>query len=414
MQSAPKSQSLLLVGGGHSHLSVIMQLAMRPVEGLKITVISRDVLTPYSGMLPGFIAGHYRHEQCHIDLRRLCQWAGIRLIHDSVTAIDCNEQKISCQRYPDFHYDYLSVNTGSRPDLGGIAGATEVGCAVKPVDEFLAYWQSFEDQLSSDSQLNIAVVGGGAASVEVLLACQFRLQQFCRQQGWSGSENNFQFQIITASKEILCSHNPRVRRYFKRLLETRSVRQHCGQKVIAAGSLEQDGRQQHHLKLANGDCIDADAVIWALQAGSPRWPRQAGLACDEKGFIEVNRYLQSLSHPNVFAAGDVASLTPQGVAKSGVYAVKAGTTLAHNLRRVITGKPLKAYRPQKKFLSLLATGDRQAIASRGIFNANGSWVWRWKDRIDRRFMARFNELPAMLTDRAQTKPADDSADDIAQ
>src|SRR5690606_33779204 len=138
-----------------------------------------------------------------------------------------------------------------------------------------------------------------------------------------------------------------------------------------------------------GEILDFDRLFWCAQAGAPPWLREAGLACDGEGFVRVDACLRSLSHPKVFAAGDIASFDPRPLAKAGVYAVRQAPVLFGNLRRALLGRPLRAYRPQRRFLSLLALGGKRAVGSRGDLSFRGAWVWRWKNRIDRRFMRRF-------------------------
>ncbi len=378
-------QDLVLIGGGHSHLAVIKSLGMTPIPGLRVTVISRDIHTPYSGMMPALIAGHYHFDQAHIDLRPLCQQAGIRLFHSSVTELDLDQQLIHCDNRPPVRFDWLSINVGSRPNLDAISGASETGIAVKPIDHFLdAIEQLGEQLLSSSGPHSIAIVGGGAASVEVSLALQYKLQQLP-----AAHSNRLRFELISATEQLLPAYTQRVRRYFARLLKARNIHLTSGSPVSSA-----QGKQ---LTLSNGKTVDADTIIWALSAASPQWPSAAGLDCDEQGFIKVNHFLQSSSHPQVFAAGDIAHFSARPLAKSGVYAVRAGQVLAKNLRHLITGKPLTPFKPQQQFLSLLMTGDKYAVAARGKFSFKGRWVWQWKNRIDSAFIEQFKPSTAMTT-----------------
>jgi selenide,water dikinase len=380
---------------------------MRPIPGLRVTVISKDIHTPYSGMLPGLVAGHYRLDEAHIDLRTLCQWAGIRLFHSEVSGLDTTAQMIHCSNRPAVRYDVLSINCGSQPALHSIAGADKVGIAVKPIEPFLDHWQHVQQHLlrcqeSSAARHRIAVVGGGAASVEIALACQYRLSQLLAE------HNSPEINLYCSDSVLLASHNCQVQQTMSRYLQQRGITLHLNHRVVSANQTA-DSQQ---LLFESGGSSDCDEIFWALHAGSADWPRQSQLRCDQGGFISVNQYLQSCSHDNVFAAGDIAHFQPQPLAKSGVYAVRAGQQLSDNLRRFITGKPLKPFRPQRRFLSLLMTGDKQAVASRGGLCVGGRWVWRWKDFIDRRFMASFqrqaSDNPATTSaqpDQSATAPA---------
>jgi len=376
----PLSRELLLIGGGHSHVAVVRAFGMRPVPGLGVTVVSRDVHTPYSGMLPGLVAGHYAFDDCHIDLRPLCEASGVRLIHAEVEAMDPVRRTVRIAGRETLRYDWASINIGSRPALGDIAGAAGHGISVKPIDRFLAHWLRLLDDLRAHPRpCRLLVVGGGAAGVEIALACAWRARE-----ALGANAALFSVGIVNAAPALLPSHNALVRRYFVRELSRRGIELHSGARVAAADA--------QGLTLADGRQLEADQLVWATQAGAAAWPAAAGLACDANGFIRVNASLQSVSHPEVFAAGDIAAL-PEPCPKSGVYAVREGETLALGLRRVALGEEPVPYRPQRRFLSLVSTGDRRAVVSRGPLFAAGSWAWRWKDRIDRAFMAMYRVEP---------------------
>lgn len=381
----PVVKDLVLVGGGHAHVAVLRRFGMHPVPGLRLTLITRDVHTPYSGMLPGYVAGHYGYDDCHIDLGPLARFAGARLYHAEVEGLDLQARQVQVSGRPPVTFDLLSINTGSRPRTLDVPGAAEHTLPVKPIDRFLTHWEALMGRvLASRGPFRIVVVGGGAGGVELALATQYRLRQRLQEAG--DDLARLRHALLTRGPEILPTHNPGVRRRFRRVLAERGIALHTDHQVIEVTANE--------VRAAGRAPVAADAVLWVTDAAAPSWPGAAGLAVDAGGFIQVDAHLQSSSHPGIFAAGDVAAL-PSARPKSGVFAVRQGPVLADNLRRAATGQRLQLYRPQRHFLGLISTGDRYAVASRGGWSLEGAWLWRAKDWIDRRFMARFNELPAM-------------------
>ena len=382
----PILRDLVLVGGGHSHVVVLRMLAMQPEPGLRITLICTDIDTPYSGMLPGYISGHYSFDDVHIDLGRLAAFAGARFIHGEVTGLDRANQRVLLRDRPSVPYDLLSINTGSTPNVRQVDGARAHTVPVKPIAHFNQRWLQLLDRVRGlHSRFTIAVVGGGAGGVELVLSVQFRLRNELLKLG--RNPDLLRFVLLTAGDTILPTHNPGVRARFARVLKERHVAVHTRAEVtqVSPGCLHtQDGRT-----------FDADETLWVTQAGGPVWLQSTGLALDEHGFIQVNQQLQTLDDPKIFAAGDVASFTARPLEKAGVFAVRMGPPLAKNLRLSLRGQPLVAYQPQQQWLALISTGDRYAVASRGALGFAGAWVWTWKDWIDRRFMRKFTELPAM-------------------
>ncbi len=382
----PILRDLVLVGGGHSHVVVLRMLAMQPEPGLRITLICTDIDTPYSGMLPGYISGHYSFDDVHIDLGRLAAFAGARFIHGEVTGLDRANQRVLLRDRPSVPYDLLSINTGSTPNVRQVDGARAHTVPVKPIAHFNLRWLQLLDRVRGlHSRFTIAVVGGGAGGVELVLSVQFRLRNELLKLG--RNPDLLRFVLLTAGDTILPTHNPGVRARFARVLKERHVAVHTRAEVtqVSPGCLHtQDGRT-----------FDADETLWVTQAGGPVWLQSTGLALDEHGFIQVNQQLQTPDDPKIFAAGDVASFTARPLEKAGVFAVRMGPPLAKNLRLSLRGQPLVAYNPQQRWLALISTGDRYAVASRGALGFAGAWVWTWKDWIDRRFMRKFTELPAM-------------------
>lgn len=379
-------KDLVLVGGGHSHVTVLKKFGMNPLPGVRLTVIARDVDTPYSGMLPGFVAGHYEFDDVHIDLRPLCQFAGARLYHDEATLLDLKAKKVICKGRPDVPYDVLSVNIGSTPSFKGLAGAENFATPVKPINTFIDRWhQLVERVLAHPGRHRIGVVGAGAGGVELLLAMQYRLNALLVEHG--KTSDSLEFHLISRAQTVLPDFGAGLQRRVGRVLSARGVYVHT--------NAEAENVTQGAITIAGGKTIELDEILWVTAAGAPSWLRESGLDVDEAGFIQVQDTLQSTSHPDVFAAGDIADVVGHPRPKAGVFAVRQGPPLTDNLRRVLIGKPARPFTPQKNFLVLLCTGDKYGIASKWGKAAGGKWVWAWKDRIDRNFMKKFSEFPEM-------------------
>lgn len=373
-------RELVLVGGGHSHALALRMLAMKPIAGLRITLVSATSHTPYSGMLPGLVAGHYSFAETHIDLARLCQWGGVRFIAAEVTAIDPAARRLSLAGRPPLDYDLVSLDIGSQPELDSVVGARAHSIPVKPVSGLWQRWRELRDRLSvrtGESDYRIAVVGGGAGSVELAMAM-----------GNSLGSPTIGIDLWCGSSEILQGYNRRARSLVMRALAQQGIEVHLNARVerVESGTLE----------LANGERGVFDELFWCTGAAPAAWVAESGLRTDDHGFLAVRDTLQSQDDDRIFAAGDIATQLNHPRPKAGVFAVRQGPVLAHNLRAFLLEKPLREHRPQRRFLSLISLGKRRAVADKGLLSAQGEWVWRWKDRIDREFMGRFEKLPESM------------------
>jgi len=368
--------NLVLAGGGHAHIEVLRQFGVTPAAGCRLVLVSPDTHTAYSGMLPGLIAGHYEWEACHIDLRPLCARAGAAFVKTRVNGIDPDGRQVHCADGQVLAFDALSLDVGSTPDLTLVPGAVDHGVPVKPVAAILEAWGHIAARCDErpSPRLRIAVVGGGAGGVEIALAIRYR----CR-----APDDQQEPEIAVVTDGFLTTHTRRARLLLEEALVTHRV------ELVRRGLVTRV--LPGEIRCATGEPVPADVVVWATGASAPAWIRQSGLQCDERGFVAVNDYLQSASHPSVFAAGDVATMVRRPLPKAGVFAVRQGPVLAGNLRRFLAGHALQPYRPQRHFLSLISTGGRHAVASYGGLAWQGRWVWAWKDRIDRRFMRKYGE-----------------------
>ena len=380
---------IVLVGGGHSHVAVLKRFGMRPAAGVRLTLVSRDLLTPYSGMLPGLVAGHYRPEETHIDLRKLSRFANARVIHAPATGIDLARRQVFAAGRPPIGFDLLSLDVGSQPTVRDIEGAKEHALAVKPIDLFRERWAEAErDCLGRGGRLRVAVIGGGAGGAELALSLRYRLRTLLTQAGVS---DGIELVLLAETREVVESHAPAVRRRMTRLLAERGVQLLAGHRVVAVRS----GRVEAVTAGEERVAVGCDLAVAVTHACAPEWLGGSGLDLDDAGFVRVRETLQSTGDPFVFAAGDIASFDTRRLPKSGVYAVRQGPVLAENLARLAAGRPLRPYRPQPLTLALISSGDRNAVASWGRLALEGRWVWRIKDRIDRRWMRKYQKLPAM-------------------
>ena len=364
---------LLLIGGGHSHVEVIRRFGLNPEPGVAVTLVSPDRHTAYSGMLPGYIAGHYRFEDCHIDLETLCRSAGVTRVAAAVTGIDLQRRIARCADGAEHAFDVVAIDSGSTPVIAGIPGAAQHGMPVKPVPAFLDYWTTLRAAArNAPSDLRIVIVGAGAGGVELTLAMHNRIR---------GDNGRAQFTVISDGPTLLAAHPAGVQRRFSAVLRERGITLRLNAPVQTATA--------DSLVLGSGEVLRADHVIWVTGAAAPAWPRECGLLTDAASFIVVNAHLQSPSHDCVFATGDIAAMPSTPRPKSGVYAVRQGPPLTENLRRALRGGTLLEYHPQRRALALISTGDPYAVASYGRLAFGGAWVWRWKDYIDTAFMQRY-------------------------
>ncbi|MCK5829327.1 MAG: selenide, water dikinase SelD [Methylococcales bacterium] len=377
MKETPIFKDLVFVGGGHSHALVLRKWAMNPLPGVRITLVSPQTMTPYSGMLPGLISGHYSFAQTHIDLVKLSLWANIRFIQDSVTGIDTETNTLQLKNHPAIEFDLVSIDIGSTPNQQ-IEGSAEFAIPIKPISGFYQRWKLIQQKAQQAKIKSLSVVGGGAGSVEVIMAIAFNLKSV---------DSSLQYHLVTSSEHILSGYNRSVVNRVKQQFKQMDIKIHTSSRVKKLS--------QGVIHCHNADSIKTDEIIWCTQASGSHWLKNSPLECDDAGFMKVRQTLQSLHYDHIFAAGDIANMVADPRPKAGVYAVRQAKTLFDNLRAVLLNQSLADYKPQGGFLSLLALGDKQATGSKSFFSFSGDWVWRWKDSIDVKFMNQFHQLPIL-------------------
>ncbi|QMS87855.1 FAD-dependent oxidoreductase [Nostoc edaphicum CCNP1411] len=387
----PIVKDLVLIGGGHSHAIVMKMFGMKPLPGVRLTLITAASETAYSGMLPGHIAGFYTHDECHIDLRPLANFAQAQLYIDTVVALDLENNKVLCANGLAVDFDVLSVDIGSTPATISVSGAAEYAIAAKPVSQLLEHWYELIAAVGKNPQepISIAIVGGGAGGVELALAMRSRLHQILDKT--QQPNQNLKVHLFQRGQELMPNYHQSVRHQFQQILTDRGIKLHLGETVCKiAPKIPKETKEVFEIKCESGLKVECNKIFWVTQASAPEWLKTTGLGTDEQGFILVEDTLQSQTHPQVFASGDIATMVNHPRPKAGVFAVRQGKPLFENLQRILLGKSLKPYRPQKEYLSLIGTGDKRAIATRGIITLPPhKLLWHYKDWIDRRFMERF-------------------------
>lgn len=366
-------KQLLLLGGGHAHVHVLQQLAQQPLAGAQVTLVTPFERQMYSGMVPGLVAGHYTAQDCAIPLRPLAQAAGVVFRRASAVRLDAAARRVELDDGGVIGYDLLSLDTGAVMHRDRLPGAAEHALFVRPIEDFVQQLDALWAR-AAQRRLALAVVGGGAAGVELALALQHRL-------GRAGP--GVQVTLVTGGPVPLAGYPSPVLARVQRALARRGVavvRQ--GAMAIAADAVV----------LADGSRLACDAAVLATGVQAPGWLAGSGLALDPQGFVLTRSTLQSSSHADVFAVGDAATRSDTPHAKSGVYAVRAGPPLTLNLRQALAGQAMQPHAAPTRTLNLVSCGDRSAIAAWGAWSAQGRWVWWLKDRIDRGFVARYAHI----------------------
>jgi pyridine nucleotide-disulfide oxidoreductase family protein len=359
----------VLAGGGHAQLAVLQALARAPLSGVDVVLVTPVSRQAYSGMLPGWIAGHYARADLEIDLEPLARRANVTLLRDRVCAMDANRRCVALSNGRTLDYDVLSLDVGSEIDTSELETLGDRLLPLRPLGEFMTRWQGMLTDARRLPGFRVAVVGAGAAGVEIALAVRHAFHR---------EHIDGEVCLVAPRDEFLAGHAPAARRRLAGWARRVGV-------VLRDGHAVGD---RERLLLADGSTLATGCVIAATGAAPPGWLKCSGLKLDPQGYVAVDSRHRSLSHTQVFAAGDVCSRDDPSFARSGVHAVRAGPVLARNLVAVLSGGRLREYRPRRRSLYLLACGPRSAVVSWGNLSVGGAWAWCWKDRIDRRFVER--------------------------
>lgn len=318
-------------------------------------------------------------KETHIDLIRLCAFAKAEFIKGSVNHIDLDNKTVSISNGDAIKFDLLAINSGITPNVD-IAGAKDFATTVKPISDFYPRWQHVLQALRDNhAPKSISVIGGGAAGVELVLAMHHAITQNQR------IDQEIDIHLIYRGNEPIKHYPQRIRKHVYAALQKAKIQLHknCDVTRLSEGQIH----------CAKKPTLNSDYIFWCTNAKAPSWPTSSGLSTNQDGFILVDNTLQTLSHDFVFAAGDVAQQYQNPRPHAGVFAVRQGPTLFENLQGKLLGTALKHHQPQHHFLSILALGNKRAVAHRHLWPAlYGNWVWRWKNAIDQQFVSKFSDL----------------------
>jgi len=368
----PLTRDLVLVGGGHTHALLLRMWGMQPLPGVRLTLINPGPTAPYSGMLPGFVAGHYDREALDIDLVKLARFAGARLILGAAEEIDPEAKRITVPGRPAISYDVASIDIGITSAMPELPGFADFAIPAKPLGEFSASWDAFR---AGTEPARIACIGVGVAGVELILAMSHALRQ----------KNRLAQATLIDSDAALSVLSSQSQSRLRKALDAHGVT------VLEHAPIDRLSEGRIHLK--DGRDISSDFIVGAAGARAYGWLATSGLALQD-GALVVSDRLQT-SDPHVFATGDCAYMAHAPRPKAGVYAVRQAPVLFHNLKAMLAGGAFKRYQPQQDYLKLISMGGKSALADRNGRSFSGGLLWRWKDHIDRKFMGKFTALPAM-------------------
>jgi selenide,water dikinase len=359
---------LVLVGAGHAHVQVLHAWAEGAPGGVRLTVVVDRPVSLYSGMVPGLVGGRYRREELSIPVAPLAEAAGAELVVEPLASVDPHGRRILLGDGRTLPYDAMSLNIGSTVAGTDVPGVREHAVATRPLSGLL----DAVDRLREEASGPAVVVGGGAAGVELAASLRARLGE------------RADVTLVEGGPALLADRTARVSERARSELEERGVRVRLDAPVVA---VEEGGV---HLA-GGGGPVESALTVWAAGAAPPPPVAASPLPVDGGGYIRIRPTLQVDAHPDIFAVGDCASLRGERLPRAGVYAVRQGPVLRENLEAWLAGKRPRPWEPQRDFLALLNLGDGRAMAVKWGWAVVGRWVMWLKDRIDRRFVERFQQ-----------------------
>lgn len=355
---------ILLIGGGHAHLSILRALLKEAISD-EVTLISSNKYQYYSGMFSGYTEGLYKEEEIRIDLEQLCQKASVTFIKDTILSLDATQKIAKAQSGKPYSFDVVSFDIGS----GTNQKWTQSNIInIKPNSLFPNEVGTFR---SSEQPI---VIGGGSAGVELALSTL----------AWRKENNKRKNVTLISSSPLLSSYGPAIARKIKTISTDKGLSFHENETV--------EHIRQNAIITDQGNKIEFTHVLPLLGPKASSIFKEFPLSTDSNGFLVVEDTLQNKEFPFIFGAGDCVTLKNYPLLpKNGVYAVRQGPILWKNLKRYMNNQNLLRFKPQKRFLSILSTGDKQGLLTYGRLTFYGKSAWNIKHFIDKRFMKKHSK-----------------------
>jgi selenide,water dikinase len=376
-QRAPRTRRLVLVGGGHAHVEVLRLAAREPFVG-ELVLVSPYPEHYYTGMLPAQLRGAISDAALTLDLRALCVEANARFVQSAATRIEAARDSVVVHTAGEpVTGDVCSLDIGSEAAGMHVPGVREFALTVRPIGRWRALLNLTREVMRSGAgaPFSLAVVGGGAGGVELMLALAARA-------GSAGQRVTCT--LITASDDICENLGPRVAARARQVLRSRGVTVITGQPVIAVAA--------DHLTLANGTRIESALTLWVTGAAASPLMRESGLPVDDDGFLRVDASLRAVDGVAVFGAGDCITLVESPLAeKASAYAIREAPVLANNLRAVLRSPPgePRLFEAPEHVLAILDTSDEKALLYWRGWSIHSAWALTLKRWIDRRWVERY-------------------------
>jgi NADH dehydrogenase FAD-containing subunit len=361
----------VLLGAGHAHLYALKRAAAFARRGFELAVVAPEVFW-YSGLATGVLGGHYPPELDQVDVARLAERGGGRFVQDRAVRIDPQAQTVHLEAGAPLPYDVLSLNLGSEVPIATVPGAARHGYPVKPIRNLWRLRQDLEARWQAGGAVRVVVAGGGPTGCEVAA----NVASLARARGGSAAVT-----LLARGDRILEGLPERASAKVSASLTRRGVT------ILSRASLA--GVEDGVALTEDGRRVPFDRIVYALGLKPPPLVRETGLPVDGDGALLVDEHLRSVGDARVFGGGDCVAYRERPLAKVGVYAIREAPVLYHNLLATLEGRPLRRFRPQRRFLLILNLGDGTGLATWGGLHWQGRIAFLLKDRIDRMFLREY-------------------------